>query len=119
MAKKLRKAKKPPLGPISHTGDIYCVRWGTPSELTAEPHKYGTHTAAKVAVQRRVETLQQFCRFHNEEGLSAIAAMLDEFNSASFVLTPRRVECTFDEHTDMRFVVEFWLERLGSKAEGR
>jgi hypothetical protein len=91
----------------------YKVRFGTRNEFT-EVRTYPTAPKAKQAVVKELKAWQPWCIRYNQDGLIAIEDALILTDAMVFHTTRDRIECCFDEHTNMWLVAEYWLDETPS-----
>lgn len=85
----------------------YKVRFGTRNEL-GEARSYPTAPKAKQAIVKELNDLKPWCERYNQAGLIAIGEALLATDEMVFHVAPARLECCFDEHTQMYLVAEYW-----------
>jgi hypothetical protein len=87
----------------------YKVRFGSRQQL-GETRSYPTGPKAKQAIIKELDRWKPWCLRYNTAGLAAIADAAGECDAMIFHSSPARIECCFDEHTDMWLVAEYWQE---------
>ena len=91
---------------------VYVCAVGTPAELTES--RYVALDGAKKHAGDAFAKWTDWCQRYNLEGVKALGEAkltLDAIGEPEVQMGPQRIECTFDEHTNMTLVIELRKER--------
>lgn len=87
----------------------YRVRFGTRNELGPE-QTFATEALAKKAIIHVLDSWKGWLERYNRVGLVTLDDSKAEASGITFLSTPKRLECAFDEHTGMHVIAEYRKE---------